>query len=58
MATFFATTGQSSDAALEVCAGCPAKLECGDYAMADPDLDGWWAGTSSRQRAALRREAS
>ncbi len=58
VAAFFPTRDQSSDAARELCARCPVKVECGGYAMADPDLDGTWGGMTARERAVLRREAS
>ncbi len=57
-AAFFPAPGESPTAARELCETCPARQPCLDYALADPDLDGWWAGTSARHRAALRREAS
>ncbi len=56
-ATFFPPKGESAGPAREVCAGCPAQVECFDYAMGDPDLDGLWGGMTARERAALRREA-
>ena len=52
-ATFFPAPGESPERARELCAGCPVRQECLDYALGDVTLDGWWAGTSSRQRAAL-----
>ncbi len=54
---FFPERGESPERARELCEGCPARQACLDYAVADPDLGGWWAGTSARHRAALRREA-
>ncbi len=41
-----------------LCAVCPVVGACEDYALADPDLDGVWAGTTGRERRALRRKAS
>lgn len=37
-----------------VCAGCPVREPCLQYAMVN-DLAGIWAGTSQRQRRRLRR---
>jgi WhiB family redox-sensing transcriptional regulator len=55
---FFAAPSESPEQARELCERCPVRRECGDYALGDPDLSGWWAGTSAKQRGALRREAS
>lgn len=55
---FFPTLGESLEPARTVCAGCPVRLPCVDYAVSEPDLSGVWGGTSPRQRAALRRRAS
>ena len=38
--------------------GDPVHQQCLDYALADDDLDGWWAGTSGRERRWLRAQAS
>ena len=38
----------------ETCAKCPVREECLAYALADPTIVGWWAGTNSRQRAKMR----
>lgn len=56
--TFFPELGHAARAAREVCAGCPVKAPCLAYALAEPDLAGVWGGTTSRERAALRRKAS
>lgn len=39
-----------------VCTDCPARADCFAYAVADPKLDGTWAGTTTRQRRTLRAE--
>jgi len=51
---FFVERGGSLARARALCAGCLVAGECLDYAMADEDLDGWWAGTSARERRRLR----
>jgi WhiB family transcriptional regulator, redox-sensing transcriptional regulator len=44
--------------ARRVCAGCPVKPECLEYALSlDPDPVGMWAGTTPKQRSRLRRGA-
>ncbi|HWC11606.1 MAG TPA: WhiB family transcriptional regulator [Acidimicrobiales bacterium] len=56
-ATFFPSRGEATDEAREVCAACPVRAECLAYAVAE-DMEGVWAGTSKRERRAMRREAS
>ena len=38
-----------------ICAGCPAKAECLDYALHNIVL-GYWANTTEYQRSKLRRQ--
>ena len=40
-----------------VCSGCAVQAECAQYAMADPDLRGVWAGMTAKERRELRRRA-
>jgi len=56
--SFFIERGASMARARAMCAGCSVSAECLDYAMADEDLDGFWAGTSGRERRRLRAQAS
>jgi WhiB family redox-sensing transcriptional regulator len=56
--TFFPERGGSMARARELCASCPVMGQCLSYADADEDLDGYWGGTSGRERARLRRTAS
>jgi len=51
---FFVERGGSMARARALCAGCTVRAECLAYAMADELLDGFWAGTSARQRRWLR----
>ena len=55
--TFFPARGEPTDAARELCADCPARGPCLAYAL-EEDVEGVWAGTSKRQRRAMRRQAS
>ena len=53
------TRGTSSNApAKAVCSGCPVRVECLAYALAEPQLQGVWGGTSDTERRALRRHAA
>jgi WhiB family redox-sensing transcriptional regulator len=38
-----------------VCAECPVRMECGDYALSRPEKYGLWAGLSEEERARVRR---
>jgi hypothetical protein len=43
-----------SEQARALCARCTVRAECLSYALADPELIGYWAGTSQRERRRLR----
>ena len=49
---------QSPRPGLALCEGCEVRVECLDFAMADPNLEGTWGGTTTRQRRTLRQAAS
>jgi len=51
---FFPTTGDTIAAATRICLRCPVSSECHTAALADPSLQGIWAGTSARRRHRLR----
>jgi WhiB family redox-sensing transcriptional regulator len=52
---YFPGKGGTATEARAVCAVCPVRGECLDYALPDPDLVGVWGGTSARERVQLRR---
>lgn len=47
---FFPGTGVSPEEALAVCARCPVRKDCLDWALKAPEKDGVWGGTTARQR--------
>jgi WhiB family redox-sensing transcriptional regulator len=49
---------KDNDAAKRICADCPVRAECLEYALSfEDDADcGIWGGTSARQRRAIRHE--
>jgi WhiB family redox-sensing transcriptional regulator len=53
---FFPVPGQNVDRARRLCASCPVLDECLAYALPDPDIVGWFGGTSTQDRRRLRRE--
>ena len=46
--------GQVSSAVLNVCAACPVAQACLDYAIANREQFGIWAGTSPLQRRRMK----
>ena len=38
-----------------ICAACPVKIECLDYAVKYSQL-GWWGGTTEAERKRIRRK--
>lgn len=55
---FFVGRGGDADPAKALCDRCPVLAQCYDFAMSDPTLRGFWAGTSEQGRQRLRREAA
>ena len=51
---FYPERGEDVLAAKAVCAECPVKQDCLDYALETRQLFGIWGGLSERQRRALR----
>ena len=45
-------------AALAICRRCLCRAECRSFALADPSLLGIWAGTTTAERRAMRRQAA
>jgi WhiB family transcriptional regulator, redox-sensing transcriptional regulator len=53
--TFFADRGgESYKRAQQLCARCPVRRECADFAISDPLIFGWWGGMSERERRKVR----
>jgi WhiB family redox-sensing transcriptional regulator len=53
---FFPERGQSVTAAKTVCARCPVRAACLDYAMSINERHGIWGGTTEKERRVLRRQ--
>jgi WhiB family transcriptional regulator, redox-sensing transcriptional regulator len=52
---FFPPDARSSRAAKAICATCPVKTDCLEYAMAaDPPLKGIFGGTTEQERRSMR----
>jgi WhiB family redox-sensing transcriptional regulator len=53
---FFPERGQSVIPAKTVCAGCPVRAVCLDYAISINERHGIWGGNSEKERRVLRRQ--
>jgi WhiB family redox-sensing transcriptional regulator len=52
---FFPARGQPTTEARRLCSTCLVRVECLEYALADPTLSGVWGGLGEIQRRQLRR---
>jgi WhiB family redox-sensing transcriptional regulator len=51
---FFPGRGESAEPARRICALCPVRQPCLDYALSHGIVHGIWGGLSERNRRALR----
>jgi WhiB family redox-sensing transcriptional regulator len=51
---FFPGRGESAGPARQVCAACPVRQPCLDYAITNRIVYGIWGGLTERERRALR----
>lgn len=56
--TFFPNSMEDAGPAKRVCASCTVALECFQFALGTKQQWGVWAGTTPKQRAALRKLAA
>ena len=54
LGVFFPERGESAEPARQVCAACPVRQPCLDYAMTNRISHGIWGGLTERERRALR----
>jgi WhiB family redox-sensing transcriptional regulator len=47
--------GESTAAAEAVCAGCPVRVDCLEYALAAGEKFGIWGGVSQKARRRIKR---
>lgn len=52
---FFPERGQSVNEAKAICASCPVREACLEYALVAVERFGIWGGASERERRRLRR---
>lgn len=54
---FFPEKGSATKAPKDICAVCPVRVECLDWALANDVRHGVWGGLSDNERRRLRRRA-
>jgi WhiB family redox-sensing transcriptional regulator len=52
---FYPKRGTRTAPARKVCAACPVRADCLEYALANFEKDGIWGGTTGKERRAIRR---
>jgi WhiB family transcriptional regulator, redox-sensing transcriptional regulator len=52
---FFPEKGGSTREAKRICAACPVREECLDYALSNDERFGIWGGLSERERRRAKR---
>jgi WhiB family redox-sensing transcriptional regulator len=52
---FFPAQGDANRLARQMCASCPVRIPCLDYAVDNHEEFGIWGGTTPRERQAIRR---
>ena len=51
---FFPGRGEPAEPARQICAGCPVRQPCLDYALSHAIVHGIWGGLAERDRRVLR----
>jgi hypothetical protein len=54
MQVFFPGRGESAEPARQICASCPVRQPCLDYALSHAITHGIWGGLTERDRRPLR----
>ena len=53
---FYPSSSEEEAEALSICATCPVRAQCLDYAIRNREPYGIWGGATPEQRRRLRRE--
>ena len=54
LTVFFPGRGESAEPARQVCAGCPVRQPCLEFALRHGEVHGIWGGLTERDRRSLR----
>ena len=55
---FFPSNKEQAKAAVAICATCPVRLDCLDYALDARERFGIWGGTNEKQRRRMLRRSA
>jgi WhiB family transcriptional regulator, redox-sensing transcriptional regulator len=53
---FYPTSDEEADEAKRICAQCPVREPCLEYALAHREREGVWGGATERERRRLIRQ--
>jgi WhiB family redox-sensing transcriptional regulator len=53
---FFPDTEELAEEAKAICAACPVRVSCLEYAITVRERDGVWGGTTERERRRIIRQ--
>ena len=53
---FYPVSDEEAEAAKAVCATCPVRQSCLEYALANRERDGVWGGATERERRRMVRQ--
>jgi WhiB family redox-sensing transcriptional regulator len=53
---FYPVSDEEAEAAKAVCAVCPVRQPCLEYALANRERDGVWGGATERERRRMIRQ--
>jgi WhiB family redox-sensing transcriptional regulator len=53
---FYPASDEEADVAKSICAQCPARQTCLEYALACRERDGVWGGATEKERRRILRQ--
>jgi WhiB family redox-sensing transcriptional regulator len=53
---FYPASDEDAEEAKSICASCPVRQACLEYALANRERDGVWGGATERERRRLVRQ--
>jgi WhiB family transcriptional regulator, redox-sensing transcriptional regulator len=53
---FYPSSDEDADVAKSICAMCPVREACLEYALANRERDGVWGGATERERRRMIRQ--